>query len=79
MDLLDSGTMMSLNEEKQRLEGQLAGVSKLEERLREVNVLLGMFKLFSNRQPKYLTSISIQGEDGDASEYEDDEKDDDID
>ena len=41
MDVLDSGTMMSLNEEKQKLEVQLAGVSKLEDRLKEVNVLLG--------------------------------------
>ncbi len=41
MDILDSGTMMSLNDEKQRLEQQLAGVDKLEERLREVNRLLG--------------------------------------
>ena len=41
MDVLDSGTMMSLNEEKQKLEVQLAGVSKLEVRLKEVNVLLG--------------------------------------
>ena len=38
--------MMSLNEEKQTLESQLAGVSKLEERLKEVNALLGMY-LFS--------------------------------
>ena len=41
MDVLDSGTMMSLSEEKQKLEAQLAGVSKLEDRLKEVNVLLG--------------------------------------
>ena len=41
MDVLDSGTMMSLNEEKQKLEVQLAGVSKLEDRLKEVNFLLG--------------------------------------
>ncbi len=41
MDVLDSGTMMSLNDEKQKLESQLAGVSKLEERLKEVYALLG--------------------------------------
>lgn len=45
MDVLDSGTMMSLNEERQKLEAQLAGVSKLEERLKEVNTLLGNKKL----------------------------------
>ena len=42
MDVLDSGTMLSLNDEKHKLEGQLAGVTKLEERLREVNRLLGI-------------------------------------
>ena len=41
MDVLDSGTMMSLNDEKKKLEAQLAGISKLEDRLKEVNVLLG--------------------------------------
>ena len=32
---------MSLNEEKLKLESQLAGVEKLEERLKEVYALLG--------------------------------------
>ena len=41
MDVLDSGTMMSLNDEKKKLEVQLAGISKMEDRLKEVNVLLG--------------------------------------
>ena len=41
MDVLDSGTMTSLNDEKKKLEAQLAGISKLEDRLKEVNVLLG--------------------------------------
>ena len=39
--VLDSGKMMSLNEEKQKLETQLAGISKLEERYKEVCALLG--------------------------------------
>ncbi len=41
MDVLDSGTMLSLNDEKKKLEAQLAGVSKLEDRLKEVYSLLG--------------------------------------
>ena len=45
MEILDSGTMMSLNDEKHKLEAQLAGVSKLEERLKEVNKLLGKYIL----------------------------------
>ena len=40
--VLDSGKMLSLNEEKQKLETQLAGVAKVEERLKEVNALLGI-------------------------------------
>jgi hypothetical protein len=41
LDVLDSGTLMSLNEERLKLESQLAGVSKLEDRLKEVYSLLG--------------------------------------
>ena len=41
LDELDTGKMMTLNEEKVKLEAQLAGVSKMEERLREVCALLG--------------------------------------
>ena len=41
--VLDSGKMLSLNEEKLKLEAQLAGVAKVEERLKEVNALLGMY------------------------------------
>ena len=41
LDVLDSGTLMSLNEERLKLETQLAGVAKLEERLKEVYALLG--------------------------------------
>ena len=41
MDVLDSGTLMSLNEEKLKLEQNLAGISKMEERYREVCALLG--------------------------------------
>jgi ABC-type uncharacterized transport system fused permease/ATPase subunit len=36
LDKLDNDTMMTLNEEKHRLEQQLAGVAKAEERYREV-------------------------------------------
>jgi len=41
LDVLDSGTLLSLNEERLKLESQLAGVAKLEERLKEVYALLG--------------------------------------
>ena len=41
LDVLDSGALMSLNEERLKLESQLAGVSRLEDRLKEVYALLG--------------------------------------
>jgi ATP-binding cassette subfamily D (ALD) protein 2 len=41
MDVLDSGTLLSLNDEKIKLEQSLAGVTKMEERYREVCALLG--------------------------------------
>lgn len=41
LDVLDSGTLMSLNEEKLKLEHELAGVAKMEERYKEVCALLG--------------------------------------
>ena len=41
MDALDTGTMLSLNDEKLKLEQSLAGVSKMEERYKEVCALLG--------------------------------------
>ena len=47
LDELDTGKLMTLNEEKAQLETELAGFSKIEERLREVRHLLGE----SNPQP----------------------------
>ena len=75
MDVLDSGTMMSLNDEKHKLEAQLAGVFKLEERLKEVNKLLGKH-IFEQVGITFNKIITGDGEEENFAYEEEEEQDD---